>query len=93
MSQKELADAERRTEYVEEKIEVALDSYDLEADFNGAAVIGSGEDAFVTATIEFDPQTTAEEIMNVRRGLPVTLNKKVVFGGPGTLLLKVTSEI
>jgi len=82
-------DAEARTEYVEEKVRVALDGYDVNAEFNGAAVIGSGEDAYVTATVEFDPQTTAEEIMNVRRGLPIALDKEVVFGGPGTLLLKI----
>jgi hypothetical protein len=86
-------DADERAEYVTEKINSALDSYDVTAEFDGAGIIGSGEDAYIHATVTFDPQTTAEDVAGVRRALPIVFDKEIDFRGSETLALKIQSDL
>jgi len=78
-----------RTEYVNEQIARAIDREDVDADAGDAAVIGNDEDAYVTATITFDPKTTAREVARVRRALPMSFDREISFRGGDTLTLRV----
>jgi len=83
--------ADERTEYVNEQIARVIDDEDVDADAGDAVVIGNDEDAYVTATITFDPETTTREVARVRRSLPMSFDREISFRGGDTLTLRVES--
>jgi len=85
-------EADDATEYVNDQLDAAIESHDVEADFDGAAVIGNDDDAYVSATVTFDPHTTAREVARVRRSLPMSFDKTIDFRGGDTLILRVRLE-
>jgi len=82
-------DDDARTEYVNDQIARAIDRHDVDVETYDATTIGSGEDAYVTATIVFDPYTTARDVARVRRSLPMSFDREIDFRGGETLVLRV----
>jgi len=78
---------------VDEKINCALDKHNVTAEFDGATIIGSGEDAYIHGTVTFDPQTTAQDVWRVRRSLPLTFDKEIDFRGAETLTLTIQYDL
>jgi len=82
-------EADDRAEYVNKNVDRAIDDHDVDADFDGATVIGTGDDEYVSATITFDPDTTARDVARVRRSLPMSFDMSIDFRGGDTLLLRI----
>ena len=82
-------EADDRVEYVNKNVDRAIDDHDVEADFDGATVIGTGEDGYVSATITFDPDTTPRDVARVRRSLPMSFDRTIDFRGGDTLMIRI----
>jgi hypothetical protein len=77
------------TEIVDDKILDVVDSCGVIVQYDSATAIGTGQDAYVTATVVFDPDVTTQEVATFRRSLPMAFDKTIGFCGGDTLKLTV----
>ena len=80
--------AQDRTEYVNNEIQKAVDARGGNADFAPVTQIGKGEDAYLTTTITFIQDATAQEVAEVKRSLPMSFDKELRTDG-NTLAISV----
>jgi len=85
-------DADELAEYVNERIQHAIEHHGVNADVSDAAQVGKDDDAYLSARIQFSLDTRAQDVAEVKRTLPMSFDTELRAEG-SNLVISVRADL